>query len=100
MKPYYQDDAVTKPVAVKHSCPVDEETFTNLLLHLEASKRTTASMGCIYPQEAESIYWLVDVLRERLESAYSKAADIDAAIGRVGVKTDSLCCDLNPVKKR
>jgi len=52
----------------------DKETMDNLLAHEQTCRRISAEKGCLYPPEAESLYWLIDTLRTDLIAAHVAAA--------------------------
>ncbi len=41
----------------------DKETMANLLAHEQTCRRISAEKGCLYPGDAEGLYWLLDALR-------------------------------------
>lgn len=78
---------------------VDKEVLRNMEDHEQTCRRISAAKGCLYPPEAETLYWLIDDLREQLsevkesfEACYSRAARIDKLATELSLETDNLAC--------
>ena len=52
----------------------DKTTMGNLLALEQTCRRITEAKGCLYPGDAEGLYWLLDALRLALAASRADAA--------------------------
>jgi hypothetical protein len=72
----------------------DKETMDNLLAHEQTCRRISAEKGCLYPPEAESLYWLIDSLRARLEASERDRTALAAVLEEIrALKPTNMACD-------
>jgi hypothetical protein len=57
----------------------DKVTMDNLLSHEQVCRRISEAKGCLYPPEAETLYWLIDTLRAELSLAKAKISELEKA---------------------
>ena len=51
----------------------DKTTMDNLLALEQTCRRITEAKGCLYPGDAEGLYWLLDALRLALAASQDEA---------------------------
>ena len=61
----------------------DKTTMGNLLALEQTCRRITEAKGCLYPGDAEGLYWLLDALRLALAASRDEAEKARACSSEV-----------------